>query len=122
MQFDRKFSTVYLQINVQIKYPELTELGLEFVKSLTEETFYVYPEADMLLETKTDKPFSSFSEWGKGWADPEIRRQRLERMQRDRSPKKRQSPRKQRKRKARKVKPDLRTSRGRLTAKLSKHK
>lgn len=106
--------------NVQIKYPELTELGLEFVKSMTEETFYVYPEADMLLETKTDKPFSSFSEWGKGWADPEIRRQRLERMQLDRSPTKRQSPRKQRKRRARKMKPDLRTSRGRLSAKLSK--
>ncbi|CAL5208608.1 unnamed protein product [Lathyrus oleraceus] len=108
--------------NVQIKYPELTELGLEFVKSMTEETFYVYPEADMLLETKTDKPFSSFSEWGKGWADPEIRRQRLERMQHDRSPTKRQSPGKRRKRKGRKAKPDLRTSRGRLTAKLSKLK
>ncbi|XP_045816261.1 ATP-dependent DNA helicase Q-like SIM isoform X1 [Trifolium pratense] len=108
--------------NVQIKYPELTELGLEFVKSMNEETFYVYPEADMLLETKIDKPFSSFSEWGKGWADPEIRRQRLERMQQDRSPTKRKSPRKQKKRRGKKVKPDLRTSRGRLTAKLTKHK
>ncbi|MCI16520.1 ATP-dependent DNA helicase Q-like SIM-like, partial [Trifolium medium] len=108
--------------NVQIKYPELTEQGLEFVKSMNEETFYVYPEADMLLETKIDKPFSSFSEWGKGWADPEIRRQRLERMQQDRSPTKRKSPRKQKKRRGKKAKPDLRTSRGRLTAKLTKHK
>ncbi|KAK2456581.1 RECQ helicase SIM [Trifolium repens] len=108
--------------NVQIKYPELTELGLEFVKSMNEDTFYVYPEADMLLETKIDKPFSSFSEWGKGWADPEIRRQRLERMQHDRSPTKRKSPRKQKKRRGKIAKPDLRTSRGRLTAKLIKHK
>ncbi|XP_004495713.1 ATP-dependent DNA helicase Q-like SIM [Cicer arietinum] len=105
--------------NVQIKYPELTELGLEFVKSMSEQTFYVYPEADMLLETKTDKPFSSFSEWGKGWADPEIRRQRLES---NRSPTMRRSTRKQRKSKGKKVKRDLRTSRGRLAAKLSKHK
>ncbi|WJX19547.1 DNA helicase [Trifolium repens] len=97
--------------NVQIKYPELTELGLEFVKSMNEETFYVYPEADMLLESKIDKPFSSFSEWGKGWADPEIRRQRLERIQHDRSPTKRKSPRKQKKRRGKKAKPDLRTSR-----------
>lgn len=119
LQSDIKISTVQLQTNVQIKYPELTELGLEFVKSMSEQTFYVYPEADMLLETKTDKPFSSFSEWGKGWADPEIRRQRLES---NRSPTMRRSTRKQRKSKGKKVKRDLRTSRGRLAAKLSKHK
>ncbi|TKY52245.1 ATP-dependent DNA helicase Q SIM [Spatholobus suberectus] len=113
------------KIHVQIKYPEPTELGLEFVKSMSEQAFYVYPEADMLLARKTankNKPFSSFSEWGNGWADPEIRRQRLERMQLNRKPRMLQSPKKRRKRKANKVQPDLRTSRGRLAAKLSKHK
>lgn len=76
----------------------------------------------MLLAGKTDKPYSSFSEWGKGWADPEIRRQRLERMQVDRNPTMLRSARKRPKRKAKKVKPDMRTSRGRLAAKLSKNK
>ncbi|XP_061338028.1 ATP-dependent DNA helicase Q-like SIM [Gastrolobium bilobum] len=108
--------------HVQIKYPEPTELGLKFVKSMSEQAFYVYPEADMLLASKTRKSYSSFSEWGKGWADPEIRRQRLERMQVNRKPRMLQSPKKQRKRKAKKVQPDLRTSRGRLAAKLSKYK
>ncbi|KAK7344246.1 hypothetical protein VNO77_13637 [Canavalia gladiata] len=106
--------------HVQIKYPEPTELGLEFVMSMSEQAFDVYPEADMLLARKTSKSFSSFSEWGKGWADPEIRRQRLERMQLNRKPKVLQSPKRQRKRKANKMKPDARTSRGRLAAKLSK--
>ncbi|KAK7277949.1 hypothetical protein RJT34_22970 [Clitoria ternatea] len=108
--------------HVQIKYPEPTELGLEFIKSTSEEAFYVYPEADMLLERKmkTKKPFSSFSEWGKGWADPEIRRQRLERMQVSRKPKLLQSPKKKRKRRSKKVQPDARTSRGRLAARLAK--
>ncbi|KAL5196114.1 ATP-dependent DNA helicase Q-like SIM [Glycine soja] len=108
--------------HVQAKYLEPTELGLEFVKSMSEQDFYVYPEADMLLARKTNKPFSSFSEWGKGWADPEIRRERLERMRVNRKPGMLPSPKKQRKRKARKGWAGLRTSRGRLAAKLSKHK
>ncbi|KAL0357316.1 UNVERIFIED_CONTAM: ATP-dependent DNA helicase Q-like SIM [Sesamum calycinum] len=64
---------------VQIKFPEPTDSGLQFLKSELQQPFHVYPEADMLLSMKTRKSFSSFSEWGKGWADPEIRRQRLER-------------------------------------------
>nr|CAB3503829.1 unnamed protein product [Digitaria exilis] len=31
----------------------------------------------MALATNDPRPFSSSSEWGRGWADPEIRRQRL---------------------------------------------
>ena len=31
----------------------------------------------MLLAVNEPRPFSDFSEWGRGWADPEIRRQRL---------------------------------------------
>ncbi|KAL7235219.1 hypothetical protein ACSBR1_018663 [Camellia fascicularis] len=100
-------------IRVQIKFPEPTKLGCEFLHYKMEEPFYVYPEADMLLPTKIDKPYSSFSEWGKGWADPEIRRKRLERKQTRRNP---------RKRKSRKRNPDLKTVRGRLASKLSKQK
>ncbi|KAK9292683.1 hypothetical protein L1049_020662 [Liquidambar formosana] len=100
-------------IHVQIKFPVPTKLGLEFLQSKTEETFYVCPEADMLHSTRNPKPYCTFSEWGKGWADPEIRRQRLERKRLNRKP---------RKRKSRKRKPDLKTVRGRLSAKLSNKK
>lgn len=97
-------------LHVQIKFPEPTQLGMEFLRSKLEEPFHVYPEADMILSMKTDRSYSTFAEWGKGWADPEIRRQRLER---------RRSCRKPRKRKSRKVKADLSTVRGRLASKLS---
>ncbi|KAJ0080272.1 hypothetical protein Patl1_22539 [Pistacia atlantica] len=71
----------HLQIHVQIKFPEPTELGLKFLQSDNEQTFYVYPESDMLLSASECKFYSSFSEWGKGWADSEIHRQGLERRQ-----------------------------------------
>ncbi|KAL0422047.1 UNVERIFIED_CONTAM: ATP-dependent DNA helicase Q-like SIM [Sesamum latifolium] len=96
---------------VQIKFPEPTDSGLQFLKSELQQPFHVCPEADMLLSMRTRKSFSSFSEWGKGWADPEIRRQRLERRRVSRKP---------RKRKSRKHHPVLSTVRGRLSAKLSK--
>ncbi|KAL9248118.1 hypothetical protein vseg_021477 [Gypsophila vaccaria] len=100
---------------VQIKCPEITEQGLKFLESKVESGLYVYPEADMLLSTDpVEKPFSSFS-WGSGWADPEIRRERLGKRKAGRKPRK---SRKQRYRR----KPDLKTVRGRLTAKLSKQK
>lgn len=63
--------------HVQIKFPEPTKLGLEFLRSMSEEVFYVWPEADMLLSQTMPKSYSSFSEWGKGWAHPQIRKQRL---------------------------------------------
>ncbi|KAI3805292.1 hypothetical protein L1987_27528 [Smallanthus sonchifolius] len=63
--------------HVQIKYPEPTKFGLEFV--FDESAFNVCPEADMLLFQSRPKSYSSFSEWGRGWADPEIRKQRLSR-------------------------------------------
>lgn len=98
------------KIHLQIKFPELTKEGQELLKSAVE-PFYVYPEADMLLSRINPRPYSSFSEWGKGWADPEIRRQRLERKKTSRNPKRR---------KYRKHEQDMKTARGRLTAKLSK--
>ncbi|XP_047339054.1 ATP-dependent DNA helicase Q-like SIM [Impatiens glandulifera] len=80
-------------VHVQIKYPEPTKLGLEWLQqNKMEQPSYVYPEADMLLSMENPKPYSSFSEWGKGWADPEIRRQRLTRNNRvGRKKKKRKS-------------------------------
>ncbi|XP_044475735.1 ATP-dependent DNA helicase Q-like SIM [Mangifera indica] len=107
------------KIHVQIKFPEPTELGLEFLQSDMEQAFCVYPEADMLLSESRCKSYSSFSEWGKGWADPEIRRQRLEGRQ---SHKKSHKSRKPRKRKSRKSNLESGTVRGRLTAKLLKKK
>lgn len=98
---------------VQIKYPEVTNRGRQFMSCETEQPFHVYPEADMLLSMRSPKSYSSFTEWGKGWADPEIRRQRLQRKRTWKSPKKRKS---------RKRQPDSNTVRGRLTAKLSKKK
>ncbi|XP_004302399.1 PREDICTED: ATP-dependent DNA helicase Q-like SIM isoform X1 [Fragaria vesca subsp. vesca] len=112
--------------HVQLKFPKLTELGLEFLLSEKEKSFYVHPEADMLLSASMPKSFSTFSEWGKGWADPEIRCQRLESFQHNRSPQssfgkrgKRKS-RKQRTRKSSASSQSVRTVRGRIEAKLSK--
>ncbi|KAL6607826.1 hypothetical protein ACP70R_040889 [Stipagrostis hirtigluma subsp. patula] len=62
---------------VLIQYPELTKDGLNFLNSQSEEPLYAYPDAAMLFVMNNPKPFSGFSEWGRGWADPEIRRQRL---------------------------------------------
>jgi Werner syndrome ATP-dependent helicase len=121
-----------VQIHVQIKFPEPTKLGLEFLQSSREQPFNVYPEADMLLSVSQPKSYSSFAEWGKGWADPEIRRQRLERMQvqpnrkpdgtRGSRKQKRRAPRKSHGRKSNKQNQSLRTVRGRIEAKLSKYK
>ncbi|VFQ99169.1 unnamed protein product [Cuscuta campestris] len=104
-------------ISVQIKYPQVTEKGLKFLESEAQQNFVAYPEADMLLSlTRAQKPFLSFSEWGKGWADPEIRRQRLERR---RSTRKFRKPRKSRNGSSSRGQPNLGTVRGRLAAKLS---
>ncbi|XP_042993277.1 ATP-dependent DNA helicase Q-like SIM isoform X3 [Carya illinoinensis] len=118
-------------IHVQIQFPEPTKLGLELFQSEKDQFFYVYPEADMLLSVSKHKSCTTFSEWGKGWADPEIRRQRLERMQvqRNRKPERSTAPRKRkhrgpqtsRSRKSSKRNPDLRTVRGRIESKLSKY-
>ncbi|KAL2491936.1 ATP-dependent DNA helicase Q-like SIM [Abeliophyllum distichum] len=96
---------------VQIKFPEPTDSGLQLLKSELEQPFYVYPEADMLLSMRSSKSYSSFAEWGKGWADPEIRRQRLEG---------KQTRRNRKKRKPRIRQSNLTTVRRRLAAKLSK--
>lgn len=99
--------------HVQIKCPEPTKLGLEYLEYDREQPLSVYPEADMQLSVNKHKSYSSFAEWGKGWSDPEIRRQRLERKQSNRKPRK---PR--RTRKSGKMKLDFKTARGRIAAKL----
>ncbi|RAL47337.1 hypothetical protein DM860_013302 [Cuscuta australis] len=99
-------------ISVQIKYPQVTEKGLKFLESEAQQNFVAYPETDMLLSlTRAQKPFSSFSEWGKGWADPEIRKQRLERR---RSTRKFRKPRKSRNGSSSRGQPNLGTVRGRF--------
>ncbi|XP_077218868.1 RECQ helicase SIM isoform X2 [Tasmannia lanceolata] len=100
-------------IRVSIKYPEPTDLGLRFLCSESEQTLYAHPEADMLLSIQNPKPYSSFSEWGRGWADPEIRRQRLQG---------KKGRKRRRKRYSNKHHSDPKTVRGRITAKLSKQK
>ncbi|KAK2976917.1 hypothetical protein RJ640_024751 [Escallonia rubra] len=100
-------------VHVQVKFPEPTVLGLEFLRTKSEQPFNVYPEADMLLSMGERKPYSTFAEWGRGWADPEIRRQRLGRGRLSRKPRKRLYTRPQ---------PDLQTVRGRLAAKLTRQK
>ncbi|PUZ64065.1 hypothetical protein GQ55_3G113600 [Panicum hallii var. hallii] len=62
---------------VSIQHPELTEDGLKFLNSRSEEPLHAHPDAAMLLAMNDPRPFSGSSEWGRGWADPEIRRQRL---------------------------------------------
>lgn len=99
------------RIHVQIKYPVPTKLGFEFLRSESEEAFYVCPEADMLLSETRPKSYSCFAEWGKGWGDPEIRKQRLARNRAWRQP---------RQRKKRNRQAVMTTVRGRLAAKLSK--
>ncbi|KMZ62437.1 hypothetical protein ZOSMA_463G00060 [Zostera marina] len=102
--------------HVCIKYPEITELGIEFLKS--DENLHEYPEADMLLSAQMKQPYSTFSDWGSGWADPDIRRQRLKRS----GNKTRRKGSKKRRRRWSKSSENLSTSRGRLSAKLSKKK
>ncbi|WVZ96310.1 hypothetical protein U9M48_041966 [Paspalum notatum var. saurae] len=64
---------------VSMQYPELTEEGLKFLRRSQSEAepLSAHPDAAMLLAMNDPRPFSDFSEWGRGWADPEIRRQRL---------------------------------------------
>ncbi|KAJ6683047.1 ATP-DEPENDENT DNA HELICASE Q-LIKE SIM [Salix koriyanagi] len=99
--------------HVQIRFPEPTKLGLEYLEYDREQPLSVYPEADMQLSVNKQKSHSSFAEWGRGWADPEIRRQRLERKQSNRNPRK-----PWRTRKSGKMKLDFKTPRGRIAAKL----
>lgn len=102
-----------------VKYPEPTVLGLEFLKSCNSHTslngvqnLHLFPEGDMLQAMKMPElSFQKSSEWGRGWADPEIRQQRL---------KGRKGRRKKRKRVSKKSRSDSNTVRGRLSAKLSR--
>lgn len=65
---------IRLQPRVSIQHPELTEEGLKFLSSGSEEPLHARPDAAMLLAMNSPRPSS---EWGRGWADPEVRRQRL---------------------------------------------
>ncbi|KAA3472653.1 ATP-dependent DNA helicase Q-like SIM [Gossypium australe] len=105
------------KIHVQIKFPEPTKRGLEFLQSESDKGFHVYPEADMLYSMRKPRAYSSFSDWGKGWANPEIRRERLDKIRSSN-----RKPRKPRIKKSRKHFSDTSTSRGRISAKISQKK
>lgn len=115
-----------MQTTVQISCPLPTHLGMEFLQSKSDEPFHVYPEADMLLSMEKNKSYSTFAEWGKGWADPEIH---LEERQSRRyswtnpwmNPFRNPGSNPGRS-KLRRVKPEIQTVRGRLALKLSKKK
>ncbi|KAL0761992.1 hypothetical protein Bca101_078142 [Brassica carinata] len=65
---------------VEIAFIEPTEKGRKQLAFEDDKPLYVYPEADMLVSLKQRRTYSGFSSWGKGWADPEIRRQRYRRI------------------------------------------
>lgn len=102
-----------------VKYPEPTVLGLEFLKSCSSQasldeaqTLHLFSEGDMLQAMKMPElSFQRSREWGRDWADPEIRQQRL---------KGRKGKGRKRKRVSKKSRPDSNTVRGRLSAKLSR--
>ena len=73
---------------------------------------YAYPDAATLLSMSNPKPESSSAECGRGWADPEIRRQRLAG----------KTGRRKRKRGSRKQPTGFTTAKERLSAILSKSK
>uniref|UniRef100_A0A1J3EHW5 ATP-dependent DNA helicase n=1 Tax=Noccaea caerulescens TaxID=107243 RepID=A0A1J3EHW5_NOCCA len=69
---------------VEITFIEPTAKGKKQLDFQDDTPLYVYPEADMLVSLEQNRTYRGFSDWGKGWADPEIRRQRLETMKRPR--------------------------------------
>lgn len=98
---------------VIIQHPEPTRAGLNFLSSQpNEEGLYAYPDAATLLAMTHPKSLSSSAEWGRGWADPEIRRQRLAG----------KTGRRKRKRGSRKQPMGFTTAKERLSAILSKSK
>lgn len=83
---------------VEVKLIQPTEKGKKELDFQDDKPLYVYPEADMLLSLKQHKTYSGFSDWGKGWVDPEIRRRRLERRERKPRRERKKKPRKERSR------------------------
>ncbi|KAJ3702057.1 hypothetical protein LUZ61_005762 [Rhynchospora tenuis] len=113
--------------------PEITEAGLRFLQTSNtngqDKTLCTYPEGDMLVCSTIShpKPFSTFAEWGRGWADPEVRRQRLLDIRKGKN--QNQDAKRTRKRKRNhqrrfwnRCHHDTSTVRGRLAEKLSKRK
>ncbi|CAM0957773.1 unnamed protein product [Alopecurus aequalis] len=98
---------------VIIQHPEPTRAGLNYLSSQPEEEgLYAYPDAATLLVMSNPTSVSSSAEWGRGWADPEIRRQRLAG----------KKGRRKRKRGSRKQPTGFTTAKERLSAILSKSK
>ncbi|KAH8968674.1 hypothetical protein BDL97_03G140900 [Sphagnum fallax] len=112
-----------------VKYPVPTQQGLEFLQSHNSSGAHfqnhvklprlvVQPEGDMIQAmkelTSKNQSLSAGQLWGQGWADPEVRRQRIGARA--------GGKRKGRRAHKRKRKPDTATVRGRLSAKLGPFK
>jgi len=112
-----------------VKYPVPTQRGLEFLQSHNSSGAHfqkhvklprlvVQPEGDMIQAmkelTSKNQSLSAGQLWGQGWADPEVRRQRIGARA--------GGKRKGRRAHKRKRKPDMATVRGRLSAKLGPFK
>jgi len=108
-----------------IKHPVLTPKGHEFLRmhkstlsqdaSTPRQPLLVHLEGDMVQALRMPKNSGATEEardWGRGWADPEIRRQRLSKRGRGRSRKRGRSRQKQHN------KAETKTVRGRLANKL----
>lgn len=121
------------QRRVLMRFPEITNAGLRFLQTTDtnnqDQTLCTYPEADMLVcgTTSHPKPYSTFGEWGQGWADPEVRQQRLLDIRKGKNH--HQNGKRTQKRKRNQKQSfwnrrhhDTSTVRGRLAEKLTKHK
>jgi werner syndrome ATP-dependent helicase len=116
-----------------MRSPEITNAGLRFIQRVDtnsqDHNFCAYPEADMLMcgTASHAKPYSTFAEWGRGWADPEVRRQRLLNIREGNNQNKKGKRTRKRKRNQKqnfwnRRHHDTSTVRGRLAEKLTKRK
>lgn len=109
-----------------INYPLLTAQGHRFLQGtsggslqnvMTPQNLRIHLEADMIEALKMPQQSTSEAqEWGRGWADPAIRRQRLSGGRGGRGRK--GCAWKGKKSRRRRQKPDVGTVRGRLAAKV----
>ncbi|KAI5062052.1 hypothetical protein GOP47_0022591 [Adiantum capillus-veneris] len=82
-----------------LRNPEVTADGQKFLDDRRREgsvSFWVHPEGDMIQALLEPSRLSRAQEWGRGWGDPEVRKQRLARKKISRRP-----PRQKRQRRSR---------------------
>ncbi|KAJ3669536.1 hypothetical protein LUZ60_011486 [Juncus effusus] len=116
---------------VLIRNPELTDSGIKFLQALESyveedqnQTLCTFPDADMVICSSSgyQKSYSTFAEWGRGWADPETRKQRLADIRKNGKAKRKQKEKRKEKSFWKRRHHDTSTVRGRLAEKLTKRK